>query len=403
MSSITPIKFKNYSIKSKLAWYNNSSKAIPVKFFTYQLTQFTPSVYAEITIIIPSEKAIEFKNIENLAIKDRKIEVWFEDELYYIPLKKKFFPGPFKFCVTSYNISNINLTHVELNDSNYIDAKMITMQCIDSVFYQMTLDEKFASFGKVTTSDVVKKLVTNNGGKIKKIIESDYSFKWLQTAITDYNMIRSLLPYSRSSSGNLMYNFFMFNEECYFAPISEGKLQSVSLYIDNQKNAPTIVKDDSFKYLVEQYGSADNLYCSGRGFDDFGQTKPTKMVKQSYDKSNKGNKQHKGIATKYINTSLEDKTLQEIYISNLRHRLYTFSRMLTMTLSAYPDITPIDCIEIYNEKDGKTKIYDGIFYVVSVRYFYGESHSKPISPMMQLILSSETDVTGNEKIEGSAI
>ena len=116
---------------------------------------------------------------------------------------------------------------------------------------------------------------------------SDYAYTWLQTAMTDYNMIRSLLPYSRSSSGNLMYNFFMFNEECYFSPISEGKLQPVALYIDNQKNAPALVKDDSFKYLIEQYGSSDNLYCAGRGFENFNQTKPTKMTKQSYDKSNK--------------------------------------------------------------------------------------------------------------------
>jgi len=403
MSTVSPYKFKDYKIRCKLSWYDNSNKSIPVKLFTYQLTQYTPSVYAEIAIIIQSEKVTDFKVIENLEIKDRKIELWFEDELYYTPLKKSCFPGPFKFCVVSYTMTNINLTHAELNDENYTDAKMIILQCIDSVFYKMTLNEKFASFGKVNTSSVVEKLVSNNGGKIKKLVNSDYAYTWLQTAMTDYNMIRSILPYSRSSSGNLMYNFFMFNEECYFTPINEGKIQPVALYIDNQKNAPAIVKDDSFKYLIEQYGSSDNLYCAGRGFDDFKQTKPTKMNKQSYDKNNKGNKQHKGIGTKYINTALEDKTLQEIYISNIRHRIYTFSRMLSLTVSAYPDITPIDCIEIYNETDGKTKIYDGIFYVASVKYIYGESHSRPFAPMMHLVLCSETDIAGMENPEGSAI
>lgn len=402
MSDFTPFNFKEYNLKCKLNWYDNNNKSLPVKLFTYQLTQYTPSVYAEISVMIPHDKLNDFKTIENLEIKNRKVEVWFEEELYHNVLNKNFFPGPFKFCVVSYDIINLGLTQAETED-NYSYTKIITLKCVDSVFYNMTLNENFASFGKTTISSIVNKLIINNGGKIKKITNTDYAFIWLQTALTDYKMIRSLLPYSRSSNGDVLYNFFMFNEEAYFAPISEGKKQPFQLLVDNIKSDSFNIGNEDYKMLVEQYGNSDNFYCSSKGFDDFEQTKPTKMKKQSYDSSNKGNKQHTGVATKYISTALDDKILHEIYLTNVRHRLYTFSKMLQLTTNAYPDITPLDCVEIVNEIDGEKRNYDGIYYVASIKYIYGESNSKPNSPVMELILCSDTDTIGKDKTEGAAI
>lgn len=402
MSDIARVNFKDYKLKCKLNWYDNDNKALPVKMFTYQLTQYTPSVYAEITIILPSDKLIEFKTIENLDLKNRKVEIWFEEELYYFHINKSFFPGPFKFSVITYSVETLGLTHMEGPTKDLVDAKIIKLKCIDSVFYNMTLNENFASFGKTTISSVVNKLVSNNGGKAKKIVNTDHAFIWLQTAMTDYNMIRSLLPYSRSSSGGLMYNFFMFNEECYFAPISEGKKKAVRLSIDNIKSNFHIIKNEDYKFIIEQYGNADSFYCSSKGFDNFEQTKPTKMSKMAYDEKNKGNKQHQGIATKYISTALDDKRLHEIYISNVRHRIFTFSKILYLNTEAYPDLTPIDSVEIVNESAGQKKAYDGIYYIASIKYIYGESPSRPMKPQMELVLCSETDITGIENPEGSA-
>lgn len=403
MSDSSIYNFKHYNLKCKTSWFsNNDGSGIPVKMFSYHLSQYTPSVYAEVILTIDLEKFDDFKTIEQLEIKNRTIEVYFEPELYYPLMKKNYFAGPYKFCVVSYDIQNLKLTNIELN-KKVDSAKIITLKCIDATFYKMTLNENYNSFGKINISDIIKKLVTNNGGKANTIIDTNYAYRWLQTGITDYDMIRTMLPYAKANNGNLLYTFFMLNNEAYFAPIATGKKTPVSLSVDNVRNLKTSVNDDSYKYMIEKYGNKDKLYCAHHGYNNFEQVNPVTMTNEAYSNSKIGNKQHKGVGTKYINTVFEDKTLQEIYISNIRHRIYTFSKMLELDAFSIPDITPINCIEIINEKsNNKSSVYDGIYYVASIKYTYGESPNRFINPTMHLVLCSELDVKGMESPEGSA-
>ena len=139
------------------------------------------------------------------------------------------------------------------------------------------------------------------------------------------------------------------------------------------------------------------------GYNGFEMTKPMKMNTETYTNNMPSFKQHAGNATKYIQMAIDDKTLQKIYVSNLRHRIYTFSRIMSLSLLPIPDITPIDCIEVIKEFKGSVKDLDGIFYVLSVSYTYGMTNNSPIQPIMSLTLSSELDAKSMQAPEGKAV
>lgn len=394
--------FENYYLKADLSWFGEKNP-VNVKMFTYHLSQYTPSVYAEIILIINSKFINEFKKIDILPIKERKINVWFEPELYNLRLKKKYFSGPFSFCVLQYELSSTTISEMDSNFTGLDDAKIVVLKCIDPVFYQMTLDQKITSFGKVSASEVVKKIVNDNGGKVKNIQSTNYPFQWLQTQKTDYEMIRSLLPYAQSTNGDLMYTFFVFNKEAYFCPISAGKKTPTKLILDDIQNKQKTYSNSDLKYLIELYGSKDNVQSTHHGFSNFENVTPVTMNTQSFLTNKASGKQHDGQAKRYINTAFEDKKLQEIYVSNVRQRVHTFSRLLYVTSEALPEITPINCIEIVNDKNGESGYVDGLYYVASVKYNFGMTQRHPITPSMELCLCSEIDVNGSDSPEGKGI
>lgn len=394
--------FKPYQLKAKIVGYKNNP--VLVKLYKYTLTQYTPSVYAEICIYINDKDFLDFKEIDKLKIEDRIIEIWFEPELYHERLKQSFNSGPFKYCIIQYDYSNAGVNDMDTNYKGYNPTKIVTLKCVDPVFYRMSLDENIKSFGEVSTSEVVKKLVKSNGGIEKNIVGTNYNFKWLQTSITDYEMIRSLLPYSQSTNGELLYTFFMFNKEATFAPISSGKINKTKLdlsYLDN--GAINNYQTTDLKLLIEKYGSLDSLMMYNTGYNNFELTKPTTMKSEAFTSTAGANKQHIGIAKKFIKTNIEDKNLEQIYLSNLRQRIHSFSRLLSIGMNALPELTPNSCIEVIRQADGQIRDLDGIYYVASVTYIYGMTQIYPTQPTMTLLLCSELDTKGNSSAEGETI
>ncbi|HOB26243.1 MAG TPA: hypothetical protein PKG93_03765 [Bacilli bacterium] len=483
--------FDYFITKANLSWYNHNP--VVVKTFSYHLSQYTPSVYAEILLIINSDYFEDFKNIENFSIKDRIIEVWFENELYSLKHNSKFFSGPFKFCVVNYEVVNFDITEMDIEYSDINSGKLINLKCVDPVFYNMQLSEKFESYGKTSISEIVRKIVSRNGGKINKLVPTDFDYNWLQTQLTDYEMIRSMLPYARSTNGELLYNFFMFNNEAYFAPITQSLKTPYLIKLDMIKNSKELVYITDFKSLIEKYGSRDNLIHFNRGYNNFKGFKPDSMPKQSYiglrpkkkgfgglgdllggftdfgnisnlmggfsglnlisqelinksdllditpnytdiiqDYSNldlenleslkqnisdlvpnqdafnpkariSDKKQHKGLASQYITSSIDEEELQEIYISNLRHRVYTFGKLVDTFAEIIPELTPLNCVEIISQENGKAKDLNGIYYIASITYSYGMTNTHPYQPYMHMVLCSELDSKGMENPEGEPI
>src|SRR5690606_22209325 len=142
---------------------------------------YTPSVYAEIILVLDSNKFADFKDIDQLKIQDRLVDVWFEPELYHARLKQKYFPGPFQFVVVQYEFTQSPVGEMDLEYANINDAKAILLRCVDPTYYKMTLDQKMTSYGQTTISSVVKTIVTRNGAKIKNVVDTDFAHRWLHT------------------------------------------------------------------------------------------------------------------------------------------------------------------------------------------------------------------------------
>jgi len=155
--------------------------------------------------------------------------------------------------------------------------------------------------------------------------------------------------------------------------------------------------------LVEKYGAKSTLFSTHHGFENFEFVTPQTMKKMSYSKNNRLGKQHSSSSSMYINTGFEDKTLQEIYVSNLRHRIHTFNRLLAFTTEARPELTPIDTIEIINQSSGDLKELDGLYYNAAVKYVFSETNVTQFRPKMSIYLCSEIDANSIESPEGSAI
>ena len=207
MTVINVAPFKPYTLKAKLSWYNKNP--VNIKIYNYILTQYTPSVFANIYLVVNESDFIDFKQIDLLAIEDRTLEIWFEPELYSNALKKSFNSGPFKYCVIQYTYSNLPPDFVDVSSPKNESARYIKLMCVDRAFYKMTLNQRSSSYGKSTTADVVSNIIQRYGAKAKKIVQSNYSFRWLQPQLTDYQMIRSILPYSQAVNNDLLYTFFI--------------------------------------------------------------------------------------------------------------------------------------------------------------------------------------------------
>jgi hypothetical protein len=394
----TQSNFKPYILKAKLSWFSNNP--VLVKVYRYVLTQYTPSVYADIYIVLNENDFNDFKMIDSYrTIDQRLITIWFEPELYCINSNKSYNSGPFTYCVMSYQYSSDYQNETDTIKYNGGKTRLIHLMCVDPVFYRMSLYEKKRSFGKVPASDVVKTIVADNGGTSHSIVATNYPFRWIQPRKTDYEMIRSILPYSRSINGDLLYTFFMNNKEAYFAPISAGKDSPVKIIFGKNPFTPNVYDTEDLKLWIEKYGGKD-IQIAGPGFSNYSSKKPYQIKTESQTEKLSGLKQHFGAADTCIDISIEDETLQQIFLSNFRHRIMTFSRLIHINTMAIPELTPIDSIEIINETDGNRKDLDGLYYIVSVAYTYCMTNESPTYPMMSLFLCSELDMNSVDAPEG---
>ncbi|MDD3049451.1 MAG: hypothetical protein PHQ89_05785, partial [Bacilli bacterium] len=93
--------------------------------------------------------------------------------------------------------------------------------------------------------------------------------------------------------------------------------------------------------------------------------------------------------------------------NNLRHRIHTFSRILSISSSAIPDLLPIDTIKLSHVVRGEDKALGGLYYIGSITYNYpgisGTSAAYHITPKMKILLLSELDAFSNKGKEGDTI
>ena len=230
-------EYSYFKTKTKLSWM--SSNPHNIYSFNYTLTQYTPSVFAKILIAIKKDDYEDFCSVKKLPIEKRYLEIWVENELYNEQAQKSLFSGPWKFVMLDFRCVQIYASEIATDLDDFAETVIVEASCVDRVFYKMTLEHKSRSFGKIKISDLVTQLVTENGGTVKTLVETDYSYRWLQSKMTDYEMIRSLIPFSRSSDNDLVYHFFMYNEKAYFAPIGSDSLIKNKYLLKFEPMTPT--------------------------------------------------------------------------------------------------------------------------------------------------------------------
>jgi len=405
MSVITSdYQFEEFETKCHISWM--PEKPIQVFTFRYVLTQYTPSVYAKIILAIPKEDFNKFQDIEKLKVEDRKIEVYIDPELKGTKDSKIYFGGPWKFIISTYKNTRGSHLFTMMGDYHNMDSVvLVELDCVDRIFYKMKNTERFNSFGEVLISDIVKKLVEQNGGKMKICIPTDTKFRWIQTRLSDYQMVRQMLPFAKDTKGNLMYTFFMYNEEGYFAPIGNKLITDFKISVNKENLAGlTQSSSDSMKHFVDQYSSEDNIIATSPGFSDFFGVKPKKDSKSAYLPNKSGNKSYENKdPQKILEIPIENEKLKENYVSNYRKRIMTFSKILGHETLPLTECTPLDAIEVVHQENGEILESDGAYYIASIDTTFGFNNSSPVLSKSSLVLLSEVDLKGMKSAEGEGL
>lgn len=85
------------------------------------------------------------------------------------------------------------------------------MKCVDPVWYSMQQEAKIGVFSRSKfpkLSDCIKHIFKQHGSTDKYIADTNVSFNWLQSNMTDYELIRSILAYCNPPG----FHFYCNNE-----------------------------------------------------------------------------------------------------------------------------------------------------------------------------------------------
>lgn len=399
MQQIGQTFYKPFRLFSKLSWTkpkNSDIGAFHVISFSYSLALFYPSTYAKLSILVPEEQKREIIECKKLDPLERKVSVFTIPDIEMIE-GGKLFSGPWNFMLLDFKEYDTTRTQTILHNisdnvkpSNYT---MFSMVLLDPLFYSLYRSTSNSrSFGNSTIADVVSTVIAPHG-KLKTLEKTKDKYKWCQSPnISDYNFIRSLLPYSKSTKGNINYHFFCYNDEAYYASIGSEPLFKARILI------PRETKTDSYKSIsgelvAERFISEKNVHIMDSGFVEKPENKnPTK---DNLNTNNGGT--YKSDSSTLIRTAIEDPVLQEIYVSNLRKRTMMVNRCISTFNSVITDFTPLSMIQVINNNQEHRNINDGNYYIMFLENNFGYNEAYPFIPYCRLSICSESDIVGREE------
>lgn len=395
------MRFAQYDITCKLSWVEN--EIFDVAQFRYMLTQYHGTIWAEIKMLVDEGIIDDVRNIEMKGTKNRLIELNFT-KLYDNVLNKSYFKGPYKLMVYSYKMEDTNSQIT----AGYKKQSLVTFRCIDEVYYKMTLDQKSTSYSNMKISDVVKKIVSKNGGIIDNnlIKETDISKTWCEETINDFKTIKGLLPYSKSTNGETLYTFFMLNNKAYFAPITSGTTSEIKLNTSDIMNKSMQINNDHYQRLIDLYGNKDKVKITSFGYINDKIIRPNPSKISFFSENAKNASSSVGDAETMIISCSDDDDIKQNYIDNLYSRAHVFRKIVNIKTIAIPDLTPLNSIEILpgeNKNIGNSNIYNGVYSIISVEYIYNNTYNTDQFPIMNLVLCTDTEDKGQEKTSGQSV
>lgn len=383
----TNSKYKPFKTFVSLSWDPTPRM---VHNFTHTLAQYLPSSYAEVSFMYPKKDITKFLDIEQTPIVQRSLFVSCITEgfgpncIYDNHENEKLFGGPWKLICLHYDIKPASSSML----MNEIDPKpeesyIITMKCVDRVWYSMTQEEKFGVFSRrqyKSIHDCVDYILDQHKALGKEISKTNVSFNWLQSKMTDYEFIRSVLAYCNPPG----FHFFCNNEIGYFKPIGidgciPGEIE-INLQGREVSNLVSIVN----KHYMEKISDGPIIIPFGEGLNDNTHHERISTPLGGSGKSSGGQR--------YLTVAIDSPAIKEAFSANVNFRTRMFGRVCKLKTFLLTDYTPLNTVKIVNKSNIAIPSFtSGEYYIISIKNVIGFNSTWPFIPHSWIVTSRGGD------------
>jgi hypothetical protein len=210
-------------------------------------------------------------------------------------------------------------------------------------------------------------------------------------------MIRYLLPFAQSKEKDVAYNFYCYNNDVIFQPVTKSEELTIKISAKNVTEFDPSKNSQSNDELIDKLAGSKDLNVKDSGLKGFRLTTPVKS-----NKTADSGKTYDGDNIRSLKISMEDPKFKEIYISSFRKRILSLKKVISINTFLDTNITPMNLVEIVDQTEGQQGMLAGKFYVVSVTHHIPKGIDDPYIPYTQLVLSTDVEDKGNDS-EGSPI
>lgn len=383
----TNAHYKPFKTFVSLSW---DPKPRMVHTFTHTLAQYLPSSYAEISFVYPKKDISKFLEIEKTPIVERAVLVscitdgYGPNTIYDKALKTKIFGGPWKLVCMHYNTNPAPASMMmDEIDPTPEESYVITMKCVDRVWYSMTQEEKFGVFSRrqyKSIHDCVEYILDQHKASKKEIEKTNVSFNWLQSKMTDYEFIRSVLAYCNPPG----FHFFCNNETGYFKPIGIDGCIPGEIEINLQgRNVDSLVSIIN-KHYLEKISDGPIVVPFGEGLNDNTHHERMAVPMGGPGKSSGGQR--------YIPLSIDSPAIKEAFSANVNFRTRMFGRVAKLKTFLLTDYTPLNTIKVVNNaKDKYPNFASGEYFIISLKHIIGFNATWPFVPHTWIVISRGGD------------
>lgn len=381
------VKYKPFKTFVSLSW---DPKPRMVYTFSHTLSQYLPSCYAEIIFAYPKKDINKFLQIEETPIVERAITVSCITEnygpncIYDYDDEKKIFGGPWRMICIDYKVNPApaNMFMDEVNPKPE-ESYFITLKCVDRVWYSMTQEEKFGVFSRrqyKSIHDCVDYILDQHKARGKEIEKTNVSFNWLQSKMTDYEFIRSVLAYCNPPG----FHFYCNNEIGYFKPIGiEGCIPGeieINLQGRNVSNLVSIIN----KHYLEKVSDGPIVIPFGEGLND--NTHKTRMSTPM------GGPGKSSGGQRYLTMAIDSPAIKEAFSANVNFRTRMFGRVAKLQTFLLTDYSTLNTIKVVNNAPDKYPTFaSGEYYLVSIKNVIGFNATWPFVPYCWVVISRGGD------------
>lgn len=380
-------RYKTFRTYTRLSW---DSEPRMVHKFTHSLTQYTPSAYAELEVIYPKSQINNFLEVESIPIISRALTVscvtegYGPNTLYDRVNQKKIFGGPWRLICNNYSVQPIPSSSLA-NETNPLpeEAYLVKLQCVDRVWYSMTQEEKIGVFSKKqynTISDCVRYILNTHQARSTEIEDTAVSFNWVQSKMTDYEFVRSVLAYANPPG----FHFFCNNEIGYFKPIGSVGCIPETITVDIRGTSCDNLVSIVNKQFLEKVSDGAIIVPYGEGLND------SDHIER--DANPLGGSSPNSGGKRYIKFSIDNEAIKQAFSANVSFRTKMFGRIAKLRTSLMTDYDPLYTIKVTNNNTDKYPAFtSGEYYVVSLKNTIGWNSTYPCIPHCWIVMAKGGD------------